>query len=265
MAGSIVPFLAQAAQPPSTGWEVVAWIALGVAFACAGVILWDIVIRGYRQHMAIMSWVWPINALYWGPVALWFYVRRGRRMSQKWAGERGVDIQEMMSADDDDPAAFVPFARKNWWPISKGTSHCGAGCTLGDIVGEWIVYATAWSIPIFAAHDANTLMAMFAADFAFAWTFGIIFQYFSIVPMREDVGKLAGIWQAIKADTLSIVSFQIGLFAFMALYHLVLWQPPLTTASATYWFMMQIGMIVGYFTSWPVNAWLIRRGLKEKM
>jgi Domain of unknown function (DUF4396) len=29
--------------------------------------------------------------------------------------------------------------------------------------------------------------------------------------------------------------------------------------------MMQIGMVVGYFTAWPVNSWLIRRGLKEAM
>jgi hypothetical protein len=144
-------------------------------------------------------------------------------------------------------------------------SHCGAGCTLGDIVGEWIVYLTAWSIPLFAAHDANTLMAMYVADFVLAWTFGIAFQYFSIVPMREDVGRLAGVWAAIKADTLSIVAFQTGLFGYMALYHLALWQPPLGVASPVYWLMMQIGMIAGFLTAWPVNAWLIRRRLKEPM
>jgi hypothetical protein len=27
---------------------------------------------------------------------------------------------------------------------------------------------------------------------------------------------------------------------------------------------MQIGMIVGCFTAWPVSGWLIQRGLKEK-
>ena len=98
-----------------------------------------------------------------------------------------------------------------------------------------------------------------------AWTLGIVFQYFSIVPMREDIGRLQGVRAAIKADTLSIVAFQVGLFGYMALYHLVLWQPPLSVASPAYWFMMQIGMIVGFFTAWPVNAWLIKRGLKEKM
>jgi hypothetical protein len=246
-------------------WLVIGWVALGVAFLCAFAILWDIFGRGYRQHMAIMNAVYPITALYWGPVAVWFYLRRGRRMSHRWAEEHGRDMDEMMASDDEDPQSCLPFAKKNWWPISKGVSHCGAGCTLGDICGEWIVYLTAWTIPIFAAEAANSLMAMYVADFTLAWSFGIVFQYFSIVPMRDDVGRLAGIWQAIKADTLSIVAFQVGLFGYMALYHLVLWRPPLTVASPTYWFMMQLGMIVGFFTAWPVNAWLIKRGVKEKM
>jgi uncharacterized protein DUF4396 len=253
-------------QTGSTTWIIIGWLALGIGFACALAIAWDIAVRGYRQHMAIMNLVWPITALYFGPIAVWFYVRRGRHMSQRWAHEHRMDMAEMMDSDDErDPPSYWAFARKNWWPVSKGTSHCGTGRTLGDIVGEWLVYVTAWTIPIFAAHSANSLMAMFVADFAFAWTFGIVFQYFSIVPMREDIGRLAGIRQAIKADTLSIVAFQIGLFGFMALYHLVLWQPPLSVASPKYWWMMQVGMVVGFFTAWPVNAWLVRRGWKEKM
>jgi Domain of unknown function (DUF4396) len=252
-------------QTGSTAWTMVSWAALVVAFASALFIAWDIAARGYRQHMGIMNLVWPITALYWGPVAVWFYWRRGRRMSHKWADEQGADVDGNTGSSGDDPPGYLRFARRNWWPVSKGVSHCGAGCTLGDIAGEWIVYFTAWSIPIFAAHDANTLMAMYVADFVLAWSFGVVFQYFSIVPMREDMGRLAGIWQAVKADTLSIVAFQLGLFGYMALYHLVLWQPPLSTASPTYWFMMQIGMVVGFFTAWPVNVWLIKRGVKEKM
>jgi hypothetical protein len=252
-------------QVGSNAWLVVSWSALGVAFLCAFAILFDIFGRGYRQHMGIMNAVWPITALYWGPVAVYGYFRRGKQMSTKWADEHDMDMDEMMSQDEDDPPSYWPFARKNWWPISKGVSHCGAGCTLGDISGEWIVYLTAWSIPIFGVEDADTYAAMVVADFVLAWSFGIVFQYFSIVPMRDDVGKLEGIWQAIKADTLSIVAFQVGLFGYMALFHLVFWQPPLTVASPVYWFQMQIGMIVGYFTSWPVNAWLIKSGVKEKM
>ncbi|SAL05779.1 hypothetical protein AWB81_07303 [Caballeronia arationis] len=29
--------------------------------------------------------------------------------------------------------------------------------------------------------------------------------------------------------------------------------------------MMQVAMVVGFFTTYPVNWWLIRKGIKEKM
>lgn len=246
--------LAAETQTGSTAWIVVGWVALATAGTSAAAIAWDIAVRGHRQHMAIMNLVWPITALYWGPVAVWGYVARGRHRSTTWLDEHGTDLEDVTRSDEG-----------GWWSIATGVSHCGAGCTLGDIVGEWVVYLTAWSIPIFASPHANALMAMYAADFALAWTLGIVFQYFSIVPMRDDVGRLQGIWAAIKADTLSIVAFQVGLFGWMALYHLVLWQPPLTVASPAYWLMMQVGMVIGFFTAWPVNAWLIKMGWKEKM
>jgi len=28
---------------------------------------------------------------------------------------------------------------------------------------------------------------------------------------------------------------------------------------------MQVGMMVGYFTSWPANVWLIKAGIKAPM
>ena len=34
---------------------------------------------------------------------------------------------------------------------------------------------------------------------------------------------------------------------------------------AVFWFMMQIAMIAGFLTALPANAWLIRKGWKEKM
>jgi len=40
---------------------------------------------------------------------------------------------------------------------------------------------------------------------------------------------------------------------------------PLRTDSPVYWFLMQIGMVTGFFTAWPVSAWLTRAGTKEAM
>ncbi|WP_431990834.1 hypothetical protein [Streptomyces albogriseolus] len=62
------------------GWtEALGWFSLSVAFACALVILADLFLLGRRQHMWIMNLVYPVPALYWGPVGLWLYFVHGRR------------------------------------------------------------------------------------------------------------------------------------------------------------------------------------------
>ena len=238
--------------------QIVGWISLGTAFACAVTILVDELVLGHRQMMWIMNLVHPITALYFGPVWVWAYFTRARRMSTKVmharleeALEQGVDPEELKREDERDGV--------RGWHVGNAVSHCGAGCTLGDIGGEWIVWATGWTIA------GVTLYPELVLDFPLAWAFGILFQYFTIVPMREDVGKLRGLWIAARADTLSIVAFQIGLFGWMAISAKAIWQPPLQIDTPGHWFMMQVGMILGYFTSWPVNKWLVQKGWKEKM
>ena len=51
-------------------FELAAWAALGLGFASALVIAADIVLLGNRQHMPIMNLVFPLSALYMGPVAV---------------------------------------------------------------------------------------------------------------------------------------------------------------------------------------------------
>lgn len=52
----------------------------------------------------------------------------------------------------------------------------------------------------------------------------------------------------------------------MALTYFVFFpHPHLEPMGAPYWFMRQIGMILGFFTAWPANRWLIHKGVKEAM
>jgi hypothetical protein len=149
------------------------------------------------------------------------------------------------------------------WHIGNAVSHCGAGCTLGDIGGEWLVFAL--GITWFGKWSGHRLPEELLVDFLFAWTLGVVFQYFTLVPMGEE-SRVGGIWSAIQIDTASIVSFQVGLFGWMAVVMLVIWpHHGITIDSPDFWFQMQIGMILGYFTAWPVNRWLVARGIKEKM
>jgi hypothetical protein len=223
---------------------VLSWVALGAAFASAGWILLDVFARGYRQRMGVMEAVWPVTALYFGPVAVWAYSRFGRPSSARWLEENGRE---------------QPPDKPGWATVGVGVSHCGAGCTLGDIVAEFVVFG------IGATIAGTALFAEYVGDFVLAILLGLAFQFFAIAPMRE-LGVREGIRAAAKADLLSLTAFEVGLFGWMALMSFVFFpHPHLHPDSPVYWFLMQLGMVIGFFTAWPANVWLIRRGIKEAM
>jgi hypothetical protein len=230
---------------PPTWLTVLAWTALAAGFASAAVIVFDIYGRGYRQQrMPVMEAVWPITALYFGPVAVWGYRRFGRPTSGQRLRQHGDDH---------------PPDKPRWAGVAVGVGHCGAGCTLGDIVAEFSVFALGATVA------GTALWAELIGDYLLAVTFGLAFQYFAIAPMR-GLSFRKGIVAAAKADILSLTAFEVGLFGWMALMTFAFFpNPHLTPTSPAFWFLMQIGMIVGYCTSWPANVWLIRRGIKEAM
>jgi hypothetical protein len=40
---------------------------------------------------------------------------------------------------------------------------------------------------------------------------------------------------------------------------------PVPINGPVFWFMMQIGLILGFATTYPVNRWLVRVGIKPGM
>jgi hypothetical protein len=238
-----------------------AWAYLSLSFLCFGAIVVDEIRR--PQKMMVMNLVWPITALYFGPVALEGYLRAGRKGTKAYHQRmmeevrRELEVERLGRGREKQPPESQSHASRE--QVAVGVCHCGAGCTLGDIAAEW------WVFLLGLTFAGGVFQTRLLVDFLLAWAFGIAFQYFSIVPMRGlPVGK--GIVQAIKVDTLSIVAFQIGMSAWMALTYFVLFpNPHLQPNDAVFWFMMQVAMIVGYFTSYPANAFLLNAGWKEKM
>ena len=154
--------------------------------------------------------------------------------------------------------------------VGKGAAHCGSGCTLGDICAEWLAFAFPAIAVAFGYQTvfSEKMFAVWVLDYIFAYAFGIVFQYFTIAPMR-GLGVWQGILAAIKADTLSLTAWQIGMYGFMAFAALWLFRQVigvrLEVNTVEFWFMMQIAMLCGFTTAYPVNWWLLRIGVKEKM
>lgn len=226
--------------------EIVSSFSLTTVGICTLVIVGDLLL-GNKQHMWIMNVVWPITALYFGPVALWAYFKWGRLSTHHWMMKAKECGEEM-------PGKKKPF----WAMCGIAATHCGAGCVLGDIVAEWglvLFPMTLFGHKIFAA---------WAVDYALAFLFGIAFQFFTIKPMR-NLSIKDGLVNALKADTLSISFWQIGMYGWMAVATFLIFGHELEKTSPVFWFMMQIAMWFGFATSYPINWWLLKRGIKEKM
>ena len=235
------------------GWlGVVSWITIASGFLTAAAILYDMYVRGRRQVMRVMEAVWPITALYLGPVGWVAYARLGRPVpaagTTSMESMSDVSMHHSMRGEEELPG---------WRGIAVTATHCGAGCALGDVIGEWIVFSAAFSI---AGH---ALWAEYIVDFAFGYVFGIGFQYWAIKPM-SGLTPLAALRDAITADTLSVIAFEAGMFGWMAVFQLVLF-PKLMPNDPSYWLMMQIAMVIGLAATSPAQIFLINRGIKERM
>jgi hypothetical protein len=204
-----------------------------LSLAASGIcFLWAIVdlLRGNQPKMWIMNIVWPVTMLYSGPLGLWAYYRLGRDNKHK------------------------PF----WQSVAVAATHCGSGCTLGDIVAE--VALLFFPVIIFG----NKMLGGWTLDYVLALLFGLAFQYFTIKPMK-NLSTREGIWAAIKADTLSLTAWQVGMYGWMAITIFLIFGHDIEKSSPVFWFMMQIAMILGFLTSYPVNWWLLKKGIKEAM
>jgi|HubBroStandDraft_6_1064221.scaffolds.fasta_scaffold09312_7 hypothetical protein len=219
--------------------HIVSWVAVILGLLTALVIAFDVATR--PQHMKIMNVVWPITGLYL-PVLGWFlYADMARR--------------KLMSMSMDMQAAHD--GRPFWKSVFVSTTHCAAGCVIGDIIGAPIVFRAGWTL------FGERLYAEYLVLFVLAYIFGIAFQYLPIRAMRR-VSRRVALLEAIEADTLALTAFQIGLFAWMAvIYFQFVPRPELT--SPAYWFMMQIGMVLGFIASFPPNWYLVRAGVKSGM
>ncbi|MEO7039407.1 MAG: DUF4396 domain-containing protein [Gemmatimonadaceae bacterium] len=216
--------------------QLLSTISLALALVSAAVIAVDEA-TGHAQRMWIMNVVWPVTGLWAGPLALFAYYRIGRA-----------------------PAIAAGKMKKPFWQsVCIGALHCGSGCTLADLIVEWSVLA--FPVTLFG----SIVFGSWAVDFLVAFALGIAFQYFTIAPMKH-LAPREGLVAALKADTLSLSAWQLGMYGWMAIALFVIFTPDtLSKTQPAFWFMMQLAMIAGFLTSYPVNWWLLRKGIKEAM
>lgn len=215
--------------------SIISLIAGGLSFL---IILIDLA-SGHSQPMWIMNVVWPITGLYAGPLALWAYWSVGRTSNtsggHSHSGKR-------------------PF----WQSVGLSATHCGSGCTLGDLIAEWGLVLFPFTL------FGYGIFADWLIDYILAFIIGIAFQYYTIKPMKK-ISAMDAIKEAVKADTFSLTAWQVGMYGWMAIATFVLFGFELPKTSPVFWFMMQIAMVAGFLTAYPMNWLLLKMHVKEPM
>lgn len=238
--------------------------ALSAFFVLSGIASFVVIIlhirSGHRQPMKIMEVVWPLTGLWANFIGLWGYLRIGKKkehekmMMNMASGEK---MSPGMKMDDRSSMHGNPHPR--WQKVALSTLHCGAGCTLADLTGEWFTYFVPVQI------GGSLLAGQWVLDYALALIIGIFFQYAAIQPMEHlSTGK--AIQKAFKVDFFSLTAWQVGMYGWMAIvYFLLFTHTPLPKTGWNFWFMMQIAMCFGFLTAYPVNRILIKLGIKHGM
>lgn len=192
-----------------------------------------------RQPMRIMNLVWVLTALWGGAVALLAYFAFGRKK------------KEIMKMDM--PMDMSHNSRPKWESTALSTLHCGAGCTLADLIGECFIFFFPMAI-----------LSGWLLEYGLALFIGVMFQYVVIRGMDKNIsdGEVCG--KALRADFWSLTAWQVGMYGFFAI---AIWVfgVNLDRLSWQFWSLMQLAMVCGFLIAYPVNSLLIRKGVKKGM
>lgn len=253
----------------------IAWIFIVSAIVIASYVYYDTLKR--PQSMKIMNAVWVLTALWSSFGALFLYNKWSRKDLKNTMESMNMssmkmpsDMSEMKMPSMDMPSKMeagvsmstpMPDVRQSMLrSVALSALHCGAGCALADVVGEGITFLFPLVI------GGSLIVGSWTLDFVLALTFGIFFQYKAMEQMQPAMKWQKLVGKAAKADLLSLISWQVGMYGWMAICYFVIFpQGSLQKDSATFWFMMQIAMFAGFCTALPVNYLLLKLGIKKAM
>ena len=151
------------------------------------------------QSMKIMNAVWILSALWGSYLALWAYNKFGRSSPMKAEDDgmkmdmsgmkdmsdmKGMDMSGMKDNMEMDMAmqgemSMQGMQRPYWQSVALSALHCGAGCTLADIIGEWFTNY----VPVTVA--GSQLFGNWVLDFILALMIGVYFQFYAIREMEK--------------------------------------------------------------------------------
>jgi hypothetical protein len=210
-------------------WDAFAWSWLALAGLSTAYVAFD-QFRG-NPEATVMKWGWTLITLYMGPIGLLLYV-----------------------LTDKEPATGTheEFVKPLWKQGVGSTVHCVAGDATGIITAA-VITATI-GLPMW-----QDLIVEYLAGFAFGL---LIFQSLFMKGVMGDTYGRA-VRRSFVPEWVSMNMMMAGMAPTMVLLMMGRDMRAMEPSQPTFWLVMSVGVGVGFTTAYPVNIWLVARGLKH--
>ncbi len=228
----------RAARPTIARWcasllpaEVAAVDAIALTVLSVAYVAWD----AWRNNpeLTVMKWGWVLVTLYLGPVALALYV---------------------LSCKEPAPGTHQRFIQPLWKQGLGSTIHCVAGDATGIIAAAVITGLLGLPMGV-------DLVIEYAAGFGFGL---LIFQSLF---MRDMMGGsyLAAVRHSLLPEWLSMNFMMTGMFPTMVILMMGRDMRAMEPTQLLFWGTMSAAVAVGLAVAYPVNVWMVDKGLKHGM
>lgn len=206
---------------------VYAWLVIAVL--SAAYVAWD-QFRG-NPEPAVMKWGFVLVTLYMGPIGLLLYV---------------------MADKEPKPGTHEEFIRPLWKQGVGSTVHCVAGDATGIITAA--VCVALLGMPMW-----QDLIVEYLAGFMFGL---FIFQ---ALFMRRTMGGtyLQNVRRSFLPELISMNCMMAGMAPVMVALMMGRDMRAMWPGEPLFWMVMSLGVIAGFAIAYPVNVWMVSRGMKH--
>ena len=179
----------------------------------------------------VMRWGFILVTLYMGPLGLLLYV---------------------LADKEPRPGEHEQFTSPLWKQGVGSTIHCVAGDATGIILAAVVTAALGLPLRI-------DLIVEYVAGFAFG-----LFIFQSLF-MKEMMGGTY--WENVRKtflpEFISMNAMMAGMAPVMSLLMMARDMRAMEPTELVFWGVMSLGVMVGFATAYPVNVWMVKRGLKH--
>jgi hypothetical protein len=208
---------------------LIGWFALTAT--SVAYVAWDAYFN--NPELTIMKWGWVLVTLYLGPIGFFLYI---------------------LSCKEPFPGTHEQFVTPLWKQGLGSTIHCVAGDATGIIVAATITGLLGLPMGI-------DLGIEYVAGFGFGL---FIFQ---ALFMKDMMGGSysAALRHSLLPEWLSMNFMMAGMFPTMVVLMMGRDMRAMEPTQLVFWGAMSAAVLVGLMVAYPVNVWMVQKGLKHGM